>query len=67
MKIIGTERLHLRELLIDDKTLPEIGFHIIKEYCNKGLVTEANFDVVTLSFNHKQSITTYYKIKKILS
>jgi RimJ/RimL family protein N-acetyltransferase len=26
---------------IGDETVPEIGFHIIKEYCNKGFATEA--------------------------
>lgn len=26
---------------IGDETIPEIGFHIIKEYCNKGFATEA--------------------------
>ncbi|RCX17114.1 RimJ/RimL family protein N-acetyltransferase [Anaerobacterium chartisolvens] len=26
---------------IDDEAVPEIGFHIIKEYCNKGFATEA--------------------------
>jgi RimJ/RimL family protein N-acetyltransferase len=26
---------------IDGKTLPEIGFHIIKTYCNRGYATEA--------------------------
>ncbi|WP_312650041.1 GNAT family N-acetyltransferase [Aminipila sp.] len=26
---------------IDDETVPEIGFHIIKKYCNSGFATEA--------------------------
>jgi RimJ/RimL family protein N-acetyltransferase len=28
---------------IEGETVPEIGFHIIKEYCNKGFATEAAF------------------------
>lgn len=36
---------------IDDETVPEIGFHIIKEYCNKGYATEAALACKEYAFN----------------
>ncbi|TFJ91241.1 N-acetyltransferase [Lentibacillus salicampi] len=36
---------------IDDERLPEIGFHIIKEYWNKGYATEAAFACKEYAFN----------------
>ena len=36
---------------IDGETLPEIGFHIINEYWNKGYATEAAFACKEYAFN----------------
>lgn len=36
---------------IGDETVPEIGFHIIKEYCNKGYATEAALACKEYAFN----------------
>ena len=49
---------------IDGEVLPEIGFHIIKEYCNKGYAAEAclhyAFDI--LGFEQVYSYTTIENI-----
>ncbi|TDL38304.1 N-acetyltransferase [Macrococcoides bohemicum] len=36
---------------IDGEVLPEIGFHIIKEYCNKGYASEAANACMEYAFN----------------
>ncbi|GKX28847.1 acetyltransferase [Vallitalea longa] len=36
---------------IDDESLPEIGFHIINDYCNKGFATEAALACKEYAFN----------------
>lgn len=36
---------------IDGEILPEIGFHIIKEYCNKGYASEAAKACMEYAFN----------------
>ncbi|HCC35048.1 MAG TPA: GNAT family N-acetyltransferase [Ruminococcaceae bacterium] len=36
---------------IGDEIIPEIGFHIIKEYCNKGYATEAALACKEYAFN----------------
>src|SRR5512133_1793212 len=54
---------------IDGDILPEIGFHIIKTYCNKGYATEAaeackNYAMKVLGF---KSIYSYSEIGNIAS
>lgn len=48
---------------IGDEIVPEIGFHIIKEYCNKGFATEAalackEYAFTVLNYNEVFSYTT---------
>ena len=52
---------------IGDETVPEIGFHIIKEYCNKGFATEAalackEYAFKVLDYNEVFSYTTVRNI-----
>ncbi|QTL97808.1 GNAT family N-acetyltransferase [Iocasia frigidifontis] len=54
---------------IGNETVPEIGFHIIKEYCNKGFATEAamackEYAFKTLNF---PKIFSYTTIKNVPS
>ena len=37
--------------VIDDETVPEIGFHILKEFCNQGYATEAAIACKEYAFN----------------
>lgn len=48
---------------IEDEVVPEIGFHIIKDYCNKGYATEAalackEYAFETLNYSRVFSITS---------
>lgn len=48
---------------IEDEIVPEIGFHIIKDYCNKGYATEAalackEYAFETLNYSRVFSITS---------
>lgn len=52
---------------IGDETIPEIGFHIIKEYCNKGFATEAalvckEYAFKVLNYHEAFSYTTVRNI-----
>ncbi len=54
---------------IDDKILPEIGYHIIKKYCNMGYATEAaeackKYAIKELGF---KSIYSYSQFENIAS
>ncbi|UZQ49976.1 GNAT family N-acetyltransferase [Clostridium kluyveri] len=50
---------------IGDETLPEIGFHIIKEYCNKGFATEAALVCKKYAFEilHYPKIFSYCTVR----
>jgi len=54
---------------IEDETVPEIGFHIIKEYCNKGFATEAATACKEYAFKvlNYPKIFSYTTIKNIPS
>lgn len=54
---------------IDNEALPEIGFHIIKEYCNKGFATEAAMACKEYAFNILKypKIFSYTTIENIAS
>ncbi|MNI42709.1 anhydro-N-acetylmuramic acid kinase [compost metagenome] len=54
---------------IDDETVPEIGFHINKEYWNKGYATEAALACKEYGFNvlHYDRIFSYTTLKNIQS
>jgi len=43
---------------IGDEIIPEIGFHIIKEYCNKGFATEAALACKEYAFK----VLNYYEV-----
>jgi RimJ/RimL family protein N-acetyltransferase len=50
---------------IGDETIPEIGFHIIKEYCNKGYATEAALACKEYAFKvlHYPKIFSYTAVR----
>jgi RimJ/RimL family protein N-acetyltransferase len=50
---------------IGDETVPEIGFHIIKEYCNQGYATEAALSCKEYAFNvlRYQRIFSYASLR----
>ena len=50
---------------IGDETVPEIGFHIIKEYCNKGFATEAALACKKYAFEilHYTKIFSYCTVR----
>jgi len=54
---------------IGDETVPEIGFHIIKEYCNKGFATEAALACKEYAFNvlHYHEVFSYTTLRNIPS
>lgn len=54
---------------IGDETVPEIGFHIIKEYCNKGFATEAALACKEYAFNvlNYPKIFSYCTVRNIPS
>ncbi|MDQ7095690.1 GNAT family N-acetyltransferase [Desulfosporosinus sp. PR] len=54
---------------IGDETVPEIGFHIIKKYCNKGFATEAAFACKEYAFKVLQypKVFSYTTIRNIPS
>jgi RimJ/RimL family protein N-acetyltransferase len=54
---------------IDNKILPEVGFHIRKEYCKHGYATEAAKAVIKYGFNslHFENIYSYSSINNIPS
>jgi len=54
---------------ICDEILPEIGFHIIKEYCNKGYATEAAAACKEYAFNvlRYSKVFSYTTIQNIPS
>jgi RimJ/RimL family protein N-acetyltransferase len=43
---------------IGDKTVPEIGFHIINKYCNRGFATEAALACKEYAFQ----VLKYFKV-----
>lgn len=54
---------------IGDETVPEIGFHIIKEYCNKGYATEAALACKEYGLNilHYPKIFSYTTVRNVPS
>jgi RimJ/RimL family protein N-acetyltransferase len=54
---------------IGDEILPEIGFHIIKEYCNRGYATEAALACKAYAFQvlHYPKIYSYTSVKNLPS
>ena len=54
---------------IDDENVPEIGFHIIKEYCKRGFATEAALACKEYAFKalHYPKIFSYTTIRNISS
>ncbi len=54
---------------IGDETVPEIGFHIIKEYCNKGYATEAALACKEYALNvlHYPKIFSYTTVRNVPS
>lgn len=54
---------------IDNEIVPEIGFHIIKKYCNKGYATEAALACKEYAFNvlHYSKIFSYTTVQNIPS
>lgn len=55
--------------LIDKETVPEIGFHIIKNYCNKGYATEAAIACKEYAFTVLKypSVFSYTTVKNVPS
>ncbi|KAB2331323.1 GNAT family N-acetyltransferase [Bacillus mesophilum] len=55
--------------LIDKETVPEIGFHIIKDYCNQGYATEAADACKEYAFNVLKypKVFSYTTLKNIPS
>lgn len=53
--------------VIEDDTVPEIGFHILKECCNKGYATEAGVACKKYAFNvlNYPQIFSYTTLKNI--
>lgn len=54
---------------IGDETVPEIGFHIIKEYCNNGFATEAALACKEYAFKvlHYHEVFSYTRVRNIPS
>ncbi|WP_371380248.1 GNAT family N-acetyltransferase [Sporomusa aerivorans] len=54
---------------IGDETVPEIGFHIIKEYCNRGFATEASLACKEYAFKvlHYPKVFSYTTVRNIPS
>lgn len=54
---------------IENEIVPEIGFHIIKEYCNKGFATEAACACKDYGFNvlHYPKIFSYTTVLNVPS
>jgi len=54
---------------IDNEIVPEIGFHIIKKYCNKGYATEAALACKEYAFNVLQypKVFSYTTVRNISS
>ncbi|HEX2955166.1 MAG TPA: GNAT family N-acetyltransferase [Bacillota bacterium] len=54
---------------IGGETVPEIGFHIIKEYCNRGFATEAALACKTYAFDvlDYPSVFSYTTVRNISS
>ena len=54
---------------IGEETVPEIGFHIIKEYCNKGYATEAALACKEYALNvlHYPKIFSYTTVQNVPS
>lgn len=54
---------------ISDETVPEIGFHIIKDYCNKGYATEAALACKEYAFEvlHYPEIFSYTTVRNTAS
>jgi Acetyltransferases, including N-acetylases of ribosomal proteins len=54
---------------IGDETVPEIGFHIIKEYCNNGFATEAALACKEYAFKvlHYHEVFSYTTVRNIPS
>jgi RimJ/RimL family protein N-acetyltransferase len=54
---------------IGGETVPEIGFHIIKEYCNKGFATEAALACKKYAFEilHYPKVFSYCTVRNIPS
>jgi len=54
---------------IGDETVPEIGFHIIKEYCNKGFATEVALACKEYAFKvlHYNAVFSYTTVRNIPS
>jgi RimJ/RimL family protein N-acetyltransferase len=54
---------------IGNETVPEIGFHIIKEYCNRGFATEAALACKEYAFKvlHYPKIFSYTTVRNIPS
>ncbi len=54
---------------IENEIVPEIGFHIIKEYCNKGFATEAALACKEYAFKvlHYPKIFSYTTVQNIPS
>jgi RimJ/RimL family protein N-acetyltransferase len=55
--------------IIDKETVPEIGFHIIKDYCNKGYATEAAIACKDYAFRvlNYPKVFSYSTVKNIPS
>ncbi|RDW17298.1 GNAT family N-acetyltransferase [Oceanobacillus chungangensis] len=55
--------------LIDKETVPEIGFHIIKNYCNRGYATEAAIACKEYAFKvlHYPKVFSYSTVKNVPS
>ena len=54
---------------IDNELVPELGFHIINEYCNQGFATEAALACMEYGFNvlNYSKIFSYTTVKNIPS
>jgi RimJ/RimL family protein N-acetyltransferase len=54
---------------IDGETVPEIGFHIIKDYCKRGYATEAALACKEYAFNvlHYPKIFSYTRVLNLPS
>jgi RimJ/RimL family protein N-acetyltransferase len=54
---------------IDNETVPEIGYHIIKELCNKGFATEAALACKEYAFKvlHYPEVYSYSTVRNIAS
>ena len=54
---------------IEDEIVPEIGFHIIKDYCNRGFATEAALACKEYAFSvlHYPQIFSYTTLRNVPS